>query len=207
MQEKILGCYRAFSKVDNLYDLGSTGGVATTLALAALEKSIVDGFVTLDRTIGCWQLARDLKDLKRACGSAYNFTLKPKGFTSNRLDRNYGMIGKPCDLSSKFSPLISIFCSRVWTVPVTKENIKTHRQHSSILKMPLKCSRFFCRDHVGKKADISVGDTQTDRKVNVVIVRTDLGQSLFDLALKLKYISATKIPFNIIKEKQPYLWR
>lgn len=212
MQEKILNCYRAFSKVSELYRLGSSGGVVTTLALVALENSFADGFFTLDRVKGCWQVADDLDDLKRACGSTYKVVSSPKHFLSSvRFSADhfekYGLIGKPCDMFKGFSPLISIFCSRAWKTAITKEGIAKQSYFKSILKMPLKCSSLFCRDHVGKKADVSVGDSQTHKKINVVVVRTELGQKLFDLAIKLNYLSATKSEYNSIRTKQPYLWR
>lgn len=202
-----MSCYTAYSNIPDLFKQGSCGGVVTTLAFIAIKSHFVDGFVTLDRTLNKWQIACNIQDLKRACGSTYHIVPTLSEFLKNHSVQGmkYGLIGKPCDMTNGFAPLLSLFCARAWTIPVTKETMPS--QTGSVLKMPLRCSRFLCKDHVGKMADISVGDSQMEKKLNVVLVRTKLGQWLLDLCINLKCVSVTKIDYYSIKERQPYLWR
>ncbi len=100
---KISDCYRGSSRIPQLYEAGATGGVATTLALAALELDVVEGMVVSRRYET--YVARNLEDLVESCGSIYeNYRYE------NHNGHKLGQLGKPCDLKGD-SFKIAIFCS------------------------------------------------------------------------------------------------
>lgn len=194
---KIYESYKGCSKIPQLYEAGATGGVATTLALAALDLGLVDGMV-VSRCHETY-VAHNLEELLESCGSIYEeFPYVNLGGTK------VGQIGKPCNINNKYKFKISLFCSH--TIEIQKERItKINRDTFSKRFTPFKC--WFCRDHVGLKADINVGDTQTNPKENVLIIKSNKGLSVLEYALKMDMLCLEQIDYSAIVEKQPYLWR
>lgn len=194
---KTYRCYKGCSRIPQLYDSGSTGGVATTLALAALHGGFVDGMVVSRRYETF--IAHNLEELAESCGSIYEYYpyRKIKGI-------NLGQIGKPCDINEEYGFKISLFCSH--TVHPQKHIItKFNRSTVSRKYTPGKC--WTCRDHVGITSDINVGDTQVNPKENVLIIRTNKGASILEYALKMDMLCLEGMEPKEIVEKQPYLWR
>jgi len=194
---KISDCYRGSSRIPQLYEAGATGGVATTLALAALELDVVEGMV-VSHCYGTY-VARSLKDLVKSCGSIYeNYRYE------NHNGHKLGQIGKPCNINNNYDFKISLFCSHV-AQPQKEIITKDNRPTVSRMHTPVKC--WLCRDHVGVDSDISVGDTQTDPKENVLIIRSNRGRKVLKYAMKEDMICLESMPFQEIVKKQPYLWR
>jgi len=137
-------------------------------------------------------IATTLEELLNSCGSVYTRSKYIK-YKTNVLKIRLGQIGKPCNIDNYYSPKISLFCSK----------IGFDEKRRGILP---KCTRFFCKDHVGVKADISVGDS-LEEKTNVVMIRTELGENLFKKSIELGFIQAKTITKKEIRNRQPYLWR
>lgn len=155
-----------------------------------------------------WIVAQSFNDLLESCGSTYEMTKFGGGNLA--FDQPcLGQIGKPCDLDLKYSPRISLFCSHSYRPK--KQRITKHYAQlpkPKLLTMaenPFRC--FLCRDHVGRNADLMVGDSQFDPKMNVVIVNSRLGQNIVDFAVNHKYLLASKIDFTWIRDMQPHLWK
>lgn len=180
----------------DFYERGSTGGVASTLGWMAIRLGYVDGIVTAIpyKTI----IARTQNEVLESCGSIY----EDFPYTHYRIGV-LGQIGKPCNLEPRFYRLrIGIFCSGTrykQSFRVTRGN----RARISRLMIPIKC--FFCRDHFGRNADLSIGDTQDDPKENVVIVWTKTGKWLIEDCLRERVLNLQPITYDIICKKQPYL--
>jgi len=192
-----LNCYIAYSKIPELYEKGSTGGVATTLAYCALSEGFVDG-ILCSRNKGTF-IAYNLEDLTLSCGSIYG------AFPYQKLKGDkLGQIGKPCDIDEGYFFKIGLFCSHTSHSQEFKIN-RENRPKISRLYTPLKC--WLCRDHVSTRADISVGDTQYDPKLNVIIVRTSIGQEILNYSSKKNMIRCNETTFSKIQKRQPYLWR
>lgn len=167
---------------------------------------LAEGIVCLNRSFHFpfWFIAHNKSDLLKAAGSTYefihcDFSWAPK----------LAQVGKPCDLLDAFSPKISLFCSHSYRkkkVPITKEYAGMHKSKiRTVLENPIPC--FLCSDHIGFSSDISVGDTQTNPKINVVLVHSKIGKQLLDYTINHKYLVLKKIKFKEVKQKQPYLWR
>ncbi len=196
---KTYGCYRGYSKIPQLYEAGATGGVATTLALAALELELVSGMVVSRRYET--YIAHNLDELVESCGSIYEQYPYGEHYDPHK---KLGQIGKPCDINEKYGFKISLFCSH--TAQSQKEIInKNNRPTVSRMYTPGKC--WVCRDHVGVNSDISVGDTQIDPKENVLIVRSNKGSTVLKHVIKEDMICLKPISFMEIVKKQPYLFR
>ena len=194
---KIYDCYRGCSRIPQLYESGATGGVATILALAALDLGIVNGMIVSR----CYEtyVAHNFEELLESCGSIYEH-YPYKNFYGPKL----GQIGKPCDLNNRYDFKISLFCSH--TAHPQKERIhKINRPTISKIYTPFKC--WFCRDHIGIKSDISVGDTQTNPKENVLIIKSNNGLAVLEHALKRDMLYLEPMDTMEIVERQPYLWR
>lgn len=197
----------AYSKNLRLYLAGSTGGVATTLAHWSLKRGLAEAFIVSRRYQS--YLARSLEELESSAGSVYEdfqYGLEVKR------SFHLGQIGKPCDMSQDCSPRISLFCSRIYSNqknPIDKKSLKEKSRASRFLEglknQPRRCWK--CGDHVGEEADISCGDSQQHPKVNHVIVRTSLGQEIWDGCLHDKLIFAQEIPFETIYQEQIYLFK
>jgi len=163
--------------------------------------------VVLRRTVNPpkWIVAKNKDDLLEACGSTYEDLKFPIIKEPNGL----GQIGKPCDLTHRFTPKISIFCSHTYRPkhnPITKDYAsKPKRKIKTLFENSIKC--FFCRDHIGLEADVNVGDSQENPKVNILIVRSQLGERLLESAVKHRLLKLEEIKHVKIKRKQPYLWR
>jgi len=193
--------------IKEFYEKGSTGGVASTLALCILELKLAQGIVCLNRggADPAWMIAHNKEDLLEAAGSTYEmieFDFMP----------GYGLaqIGKPCDLHPYYySPTISLFCSHSYRRkrdPISKEYAGSPKSKiRTVLENPIPC--FMCFDHVGFSSDVSVGDSQTDPKINVMLVHSKLGEELLDFAVNHKYLFVEKIDLELIKKRNSYLWR
>ena len=192
--------------IKEFYEKGSTGGVASTLALSILEMKLARGIVCLNRrgSDPAWMIAHNKKDLLSAAGSIYEY-VKLDPFWAPDL----AQVGKPCDLTECYSPRISLFCSHSYRKkrdPISKEYACSNKSKiRTVLENPIPC--FMCFDHVGFSSDVSVGDSQTDPKVNVMIVHTKLGEQLLDFAVNHKYLWIQKIDLELIKKRNSYLWR
>jgi len=194
---KTYECYRGYSKIPQLYEAGSTGGVATTLALAALKGGFVDGMVVSRRYETF--IAHRLEELAESCGSIYE-EYQYVAHEGNAL----GQIGKPCDIDYKYRFKISLFCSHI--AKSQKERItKANRPKVSRRHTPSKC--WVCRDHVGVKADISVGDSQVNSKENVLIIKSNKGLIVLKHAMKTAMLCLESIDYIDVVKRQPYLWR
>lgn len=98
---KTYECYRGYSKIPQLYEAGSTGGVATTLALAALKGGFVEGMVVSHRYETF--IAHSLEELAESCGSIY------EGYQYFAHEGNaLNQIGKPCDIKDRYEFKISL---------------------------------------------------------------------------------------------------
>jgi len=194
---KTYRCYKGCSRIPLLYEAGSTGGVATTLALAAIQGGFVDGMVVSRRYETF--IAHNLDDLIKSCGSIYE-NYPYRNFKGN----NLGQIGKPCDMNENYAFKISLFCSHTSRRQKEKINRK-NRPHLSRINNTAKC--WICKDHLGEESDISVGDTQIDPKQNILIIRTNKGLSILEYAKKMDILSLERTDFREVVEKQPYLWR
>jgi len=194
----MFGCFKGSSRIPRLYDAGATGGVATTLALAALGLGVVEGMVVSRRYET--YVARNLEELVESCGSIYEH------YHYGHQDplEELGQIGKPCDISEKYGFKIAIFCSHT-SQPQKEVITKANRPAVSRRHTPGKC--WTCRDHVGIKADISVGDTQTDPKENVLIINSDKGLTVLKYAVKEDMVCVDPMIFMKIVKRQPYLFR
>jgi len=199
-------CFRGYSLIKEFFEHGSTGGVASTLAFCILEMKLARGIVCLNRSGSdpAWFIAHNKQDLLDAAGSTYemiNFDFIPGS--------DLAQIGKPCDLKECFSPRISLFCSHSYR----KKKARISKKYAGVPKSKLRAvfenrfSCFICFDHVGSNSDVSVGDSQTDPKLNHIIVRSELGENLISFAVKHKYLSLEKINLELIKKSNPYLWR
>ena len=192
--------------IKEFYEKGITGGVASTLAFCILELKLAQGIVCLTRRGAdpAWMIAHNKEDLLKAAGSIYEY-VKLDPFCMPDL----AQIGKPCDLSEYYSPRISLFCSHSYRKkrdPISKEYACSNKSKiRTVFENPIPC--FMCFDHVGFSSDVSVGDSQTDPKVNVMIVHTKLGEQLLDFAVNHKYLWIQKIDLELIKKRNSYLWR
>jgi len=207
----MLKCYKGFSLDKELYEKGSTGGVATTLALIGLKYGYAEGMVVLNRAINppAWVIAKTKRDFLKACGSTYEDRSFLVITEANDVTTRLGQIGKPCDIIQGFTPRISIFCSHTYRTkrePITKDYARQSKSKvRTLFENPVKC--FLCKDHVGLEADVNVGDSQEDAKVNVLITRTALGMKLVELAISHEFLQLEEEKYSKIREKQPYLWR
>jgi len=207
----MLKCYRGFSLVKELYERASTGGIATSLALVSLKHGYADGMFVLNRNAypPVWIVAKNKKDLLNACGSTYEGKIFQTVERPNDLSTRLGQVGKPCDITQPFSPKISLFCSHTYR-PKRKTITKKYaskRKHKikTFFENSVKC--FLCKDHLGLTADVNVGDSQEDAKVNVLIARSKLGLELVEMAIENDLLQLEEISYLVIKNKQPYLWR
>jgi coenzyme F420-reducing hydrogenase beta subunit len=206
-----LRCYRGFSLVKELYERASTGGIATSLALVSLKHGYADGMFVLNRNVypPVWIIAKNKKDLLNACGSTYEDKTFQIGELPQNLSTHLGQVGKPCDIIQPFSPKISLFCSHTYRPkrkPVTKDYARLPKHKiRTFFENPVKC--FLCKDHLGLTADVNVGDSQEDSKVNVLIARSKLGVELVEHAIEKEFLQLEEISYLVIKNKQPYLWR
>jgi len=151
-----------------------------------------------------WMIAHIKEDLLDAAGSIYEYVkLDPFGAP------DLAQIGKPCDLSGYYSPRISLFCSHSYRkkrAPISKEYAAQKKSKMrTVLENPVPC--FLCMDHVGFSSDVSVGDSHTDPKINVMIVHSKLGAELLAFAVNHKYLFIEKIDLELIKKTNPVLWR
>jgi len=198
----MLKCYVGYSKIKPLYTHGQTGGCTTTLALTALNTSLVDGIIAArDLNPPATFVAHNLQDLVMACGSIYEefqYVRIPGGWAK------MGQIGKPCDINKAFKLKISLCCSHVSRPGLAKIN-KQNRAKVTRWRTPMKC--WLCRDHTGIKADITVGDTQVHPKRNIIIARTGLGLELLNRSVNMGFLNVKEHSFQAIKQKQPYLFR
>ena len=206
----MLRCLKGFSLIDEFYNAGSCGGVASTLGFIALKFKLCSGIITLDRTVSppVWFVAVSKEDLLKSCGSTYE-DLK---FTSYLCKSGFpvlGMIGRPCDMKIIFSPRISLFCSHTYRpkgfVISKKYAAKSKSKWKSLFSNPIKC--FLCMDHLGSFADVNVGDDQGDPKLNNVIVRSKLGLNLIRLGEDNNLLKMEKMKCIKIKRKQKHLWK
>lgn len=199
-------CFKGYSLIKDFYDKASTGGVISTLAFCILKMKLAEGIVCLNRAGSnpAWFIARNKSDLLKAAGSTYeyikfDFSCAP----------DLAQIGKPCDMAAGFSPKISLFCSHSYRrkkVPITKEYAQLHKSKiRTVFENPIPC--FLCSDHLGFSSDVSVGDLQTNPKINVVLVHSEIGKQLLGFAVNYKYLVLKKIKIEDIKKRQPYLWR
>lgn len=199
-------CFKGYSLIDEFYEKGSTGGVASTLAFCILKMKLAQGIICLTRRGAdpSWMIAHNKEDLLRAAGSIYEY-VKLETFSAH----NLAQIGKPCDLSECYSPRISLFCSHSYRKkrdPISKEYAGSDKSKiRTVLENPIPC--FMCFDHLGFSSDVSVGDSQTDPKLNVMLVHTDLGERLLDFAVNNKYLWREKMPLELIKKRNQFLWR
>jgi len=200
----MLGCFRSYSLINDLHLHGHSGGTISTLAFCILEMKLAEGIVCLDKSSAQWIVARNKEDLLKAAGSTYEYVAFDFPWAPH-----LAQIGKPCDIDDRFSPKISLFCSHSYRkkgIPISESY--AHQPKSKIRTIfdnPLRC--FLCSDHIGKFSDVSVGDTHSDPKINVVLVHSNLGRKLLDFAVNHKYLNIEKIEIETIKKKQPYLWR
>ena len=200
-------CYKGYCTRSKIFDIASTGGVVTALAYYMLKSGYVSG-VLVSRRYETF-IAKNLVDLLDSCGSIY----EDFNYTTPLYDRDeYAQIGKPCDIDSKFKLSISIFCSSIFAKqsnPISKKNLRnlssTKRYLKGFFVKPNRCRN--CKDHVGSNADICVGDSQLDPKMNHVIIQSKLGKLIWDRAVKDGLISAEPISFTLVKNRQPYLWK
>jgi len=193
--------------IKEFYEKGSTGGVASTLAFCILEMKLARGIVCLNRrgSDPAWMIAHTKEDLLDAAGSTYemiNYDFIPGS--------DLAQIGKPCDLHNYYySPRISLFCSHSYRKkrdPISKEYASIQKSKiKAVLENPLPC--FVCFDHVGFSSDVSVGDSHTDPKLNVMIVHSKLGADILAFAVNHKYLCIEKINLELIKKTNSYLWR
>jgi len=203
----MLLCFKGYSLIKEFYDKGSTGGVASTLAFCILEMKLAQGIICLDHCFPDphWFVAYNKAGILRAAGSTYEYVK----FDIPVGNCNLAQIGKPCDLAAGFSPKISLFCSHSYRrkkIPITKQYAGLSKSKiRTVLENPIPC--FLCSDHIGVSSDISVGDTQTDPEINVVLVHSKLGEQLLGYTINHKYLLLEKIKIEDIKQKQPYLWR
>lgn len=199
-----MNCYRGFSLIPELYRGGSTGGVVSSLAYAMLQFKLVDRVLVSSPRLHSTYLAKDLNGLKRSQGSIYHNFYYYKPDVPEEFPEGIGQIGKPCDMDPQYSPRISLFCSKVVKLPRSQPMFK----HDMIIfdpkwnQIPLKCR--LCLDHIGKRSDISLGDSQILPKLNVIIPHTDLGRKLLKLAINHKYIVCQRMPKGEIN--QPWIY-
>ena len=200
-------CFKGYSLIKEFYEKGSTGGVASTLALCILELKLAQGIVCLNRggADPAWMIAHNKEDLLEAAGSTYEM-IKFDFIPGSGL----AQIGKPCDLHNYYySPRISLFCSHSYRKkrdPISKEYACSNKSKiRTVFENPIPC--FMCFDHVGFSSDVSVGDSQTDSKMNVMVVHSKLGADILAFAVKHKYLWIEKIPLELIKKTNSYLWR
>lgn len=206
----MLKCYKGFSLINEFYNSGSSGGVASTLGFIALKFGFCKGIVTLDRTVfpPVWFIAKNKEDLIKSCGSTYEYVK----FNSLPFEFSFpfvGQIGKPCDMNPLFSPNISLFCSHSYrsrSEIVSKKYAGSPKSKlRTLLENPVKC--FLCLDHLGYVADVNVGDDQGDPKLNNVIVRSSVGLDLINLGIDNNLLKIEEMRCINIKKKQKYLWR
>lgn len=184
MQEETLKCYRAYSTISAIAENAHSGGTATTLAIHSLLGNFCKGMVLVSGVTKKTFVAREPEDVIEACGSIYS-NVKYVGWAIR--SEQFGQVGKPCDMMTLlYSPKISIFCSRIGK--------------------RVKCTRFFCKDHLGRKSDISVGDIQGEA-MNHVIIWTSLGQKIIDSAINSGDLFARECSSRELRQAQPYLWR
>lgn len=167
---------------------------------------LAKGIVCLNRSgsFPFWFVAKNKSDLLKAAGSTYEYVKFDFSWAPG-----LAQIGKPCDMRTKFSPRISLFCSHSYRrkkLPITKDYAGSSKSKlRAIFENPVSC--FICSDHIGVSSDISVGDTQTDPKINVVLVHSEVGEQLLDFVVNNKYLVLEKIEIEEIKKRQSYLWR
>lgn len=199
--------YKAYCKIPEIYKEASGGGVATGLAYHLLKSGYVQG-VLVSRRYETF-VAKGLNKLLESCGSIYeDFPyLKP-----DQNLKNLAQIGKPCDLDERFTFSISLFCSSMFSRqsnPITKKELRDlfwlQRYLKGLVNKPLRCRK--CRDHIGYGADISVGDSQINPKLNHVIVWTEKGNNVWRESMDEHIIHAKIIDLEVIKNRQPYLWK
>jgi len=202
----MLNCFRGYSLIKDFFLNGSTGGVISTLSFCILEMKLAEGIVCLNRSFyfPFWFIAHNKKDLLKAAGSTYEYTKFDFPFAPN-----LAQVGKPCDLKPRFFPKISLFCSHSYRrkkSPIPKEYARIPKsKFKTILENPVSC--FLCSDRIGFISDISVGDSQTDPKLNVILIHSKTGKQLLDYAVNHKYLYVEKVTVESIKKNNPYLWR
>lgn len=200
-------CYEAYCKIPEINSRGSTGGVASGLAYYMLKSGYVSG-VLVCRKYETF-IATDLTQLLESCGSIYEDFMYYIPIHNCNL---YAQIGKPCNITEQFKFSISLFCSSIFlrqNTHITKQYLRDLSVSSRYLKklvyMPLRCR--ICKDHVGSNADICVGDSQINPKINHVIVQSEQGKQIWDESIKDNIISAKLINFKHIQNRQLYLWK
>lgn len=201
----MLKLFRTYSLDYDLYRGGSTGGVASTIALSMLKSKIVEG-VLISRRYFTF-VADSKADLITGQGSIYEDFIYyiPDGV------EKLAQIGKPCDICSNFKCKISLFCNSIYSsnfrAPITKSKLRSKNKFSrylmSKIHRPTKCYK--CIDHVGLSSDISVGDSQINPKINYVAVRTELGLEVYNQCVESGLIHSEPVGLNSIVESQPYL--
>jgi len=199
-------CYKAFSTIPELYAYGSTGGVATTLAYSLLKTGEVKG-VLVSRRYETF-IAKNLRDLLDSCGSIYE---EFRYYKPRYGCEEFAQIGKPCNIDARFNFSISLFCSSIYAKqkePISKKKLRklssTSRYVKALKHKPWMCRK--CRDHLGVHADICVGDSQTHRKRNHVIVQSEEGFRIWNETVNQGWIIAKPISLKLIHRRQPYLW-
>ena len=198
-------CFEAQSKISCLHDEGSTGGVASTLAYFLLQKKIVKGVLVSKRYKTF--IAYSLEDLLKSQGSIYEYF----PYTTPSIANGLAQIGKPCDIDLRFKIKISLFCSSIYSNiehPITKDKLASESSFSRYFR-GLKCKPFKCRhciDHVGTRADFSVGDSQYNKKLNNVLVRNVEASKIWCQTINQGFVWAKEINYEKVKQNQPFLF-
>lgn len=189
--------YIGFSKIEPFNRCGSSGGVASTLSFFAIEKNYVKAMLVSRRykTV----IAETKEDLIESCGSIYE-DFKYKKLKGDLL----GQVGKPCNIDLSYKIRICLFCSgtrRHRKLVLTREK----RLLTGLIDIPAKC--FLCTDHLGRKANISIGDLHGYPKMNMIIAWNKQGADMIRQASKENYLNIISIGNKILRERQPYLFK
>ncbi|MHA1259088.1 MAG: Coenzyme F420 hydrogenase/dehydrogenase, beta subunit C-terminal domain [Candidatus Heimdallarchaeaceae archaeon] len=211
--------YVGKTKLGDIHKRSQNGGIVTTLLITAMNKGEIDSALVTshlaDLISPAPQLAMSEFEIKKASKSKYTLNPLLTKLTSIKLSHKHAVavVGLPCHNETlrniiehkelgadhRIKYRIGLFCMSSYLPSGFRTIIQdTLGKGTTDIKIK-ECSGAkapgckYCQDFTSEYADLSIGNVGVADDNNIIIIRTEAGKELFDLALKENVLDVKKI--------------